>query len=63
MKLSNIWIAYKSTILGFAITTLTFIGQAVTAGPINWKILGTAILANLILCITDILKEIKVSDK
>jgi hypothetical protein len=59
MKLSNIWTAYKSTILGFLVTALTAIGQAVTAGPINWKVLGTVIVSSAILALTDILNEAK----
>jgi hypothetical protein len=59
MKFSNIWNAGKSTIIGLLITILTALAQALTAGPIDWKVLGTVILSSVILALTDILRETK----
>ena len=59
MKPSNFFTAYKTTIIGFVITVLTSVYQAMASGPINWKAIGTAVLANAILAFTDILKEAK----
>lgn len=57
MKFSNIFTAYKSTLLGVAITGLTALAQALMNGPVNWKAIGVAFAVNCILALTDILKE------
>ncbi len=57
--MKNILGAYKSTLIGLAITVITGLSQALTAGPINWKVLGTSIVASILLALTDILNEQK----
>jgi hypothetical protein len=57
MKFSNILKAYKSTLLGIAITVTTSLAQALTAGPINWGVIGASAGATVLLALTDILKE------
>lgn len=57
MKFSNIFGAYRSTIIGLAITILTSVYTALQAPPINWKAIGSAAILAVILAVTDILKE------
>jgi len=57
IKLSNIWVANKSTIIGLVITGVTIIYEALKTGPLNWQALGTAFAGSALLALTNILKE------
>jgi hypothetical protein len=59
MKFSNILKAYKTTIIGLAIPVVTAIVQVLTAGPVSWKVIGSAVAAALLLAVTDLLNEAK----
>lgn len=57
MKLSNIWKAYKSTILGVALSTFTSLTQALQQGNVNWNAIVVSAAISVLLAITDVLKE------
>ena len=57
IKISNIWTAYRSSLIGLTVTVTTIIYQELQNGPINWHTVGVAFLGSLLLAITKSLKE------
>jgi hypothetical protein len=57
MKLSNVWKARLSTLLGLAIPVLTGIFTDLATGSVNWTAVKGTLVVSLGLFLTDVLKE------
>lgn len=61
MKVSNIWKAWLSTLIGVLIPVLTAVGTSAATGKVNWEIVTAVGVPAFILAVTDILKELQKS--
>jgi hypothetical protein len=59
MKLSNIWKAWLSSLLGLLIPIITLCVSDLFTGSINWTAVKASLAPALALLVTDILKEIQ----
>lgn len=59
MKLSHLWKAAVSTLIGLLIPIVTGIGTQLATGQVNWTAVKTSLIATGLLLFTDILKEIQ----
>lgn len=57
LKLSNLWKARISTLIGLLIPVLTGVVTDLSTGTVNWTAVKTTLVVTFGLFVTDILKE------